>query len=244
MLAPRELRVRYRQSLLDVAWALVTPVVILAVYGYILTQSFGVTTACSPYLTSAWAGLVVWMFFATSVGGAVSSLVASSDLITKVYLPKEAIPLSITVAAIADLAIGMATLLVLMAIQGVPITMWGLAALLPLAVIVVWSAAISVIVAVLATFVRDTIHAVHLAIRVGFFATPVMYEAGILPASLRWTELVNPAAVAIQGLRATLLCGAAPGWKLLLAHLGAASLVLVGSLAYTRQVESRVVDVL
>jgi lipopolysaccharide transport system permease protein len=244
MLAPRELRVRYRQSVLDIAWALINPVVVLAVYGYILTQSFDVTSACAPYLTSAWTGLIVWTFFATAVGSAVTSLISSTDLITKVYFPRETIPLSIAGATLADLGVGFVTLVVLMFIQRVPLTWWALVSILPIAVIVVWSAAISIFASVIASFVRDAVHAVHLAIRVGFFATPVMYEASTLPPSVQWTAQVNPVAVSIEGMRATLLCGMAPAWRTLSIQLAVAGLALVAGVLYTRSVEARMVDVL
>src|SRR5687768_8544554 len=84
ILAPREFRTRYRQSVLDIAWSLISPVVILVVYGIILTRSFGVDGACSPYLSSAWTGLVIWTFFATAVGTATWSLLSSADLLAKV----------------------------------------------------------------------------------------------------------------------------------------------------------------
>ncbi len=244
MLAPRELRVRYRQSLLDVTWALINPVVILAVYGFILTQSFDVRSACAPYLSSAWAGLVVWMFFATAVGTAVTSLVSSSDLITKVYFPREAIPASITLASGADLLVGMGILVVLVLVQGVALSPWAVAALLPLAVVLVWSAAIAILTSVIAAFVRDTIHAVGLALRVGFFATPVMYEASVLPSQVRWAADVNPVAASIEGVRSSLLCGTAPSWSPLLIHLGVGMAVLLAAVSYTRAVEPRIADVL
>lgn len=243
MLAPRELRVRYRQSSLDVAWALISPVVVLIVYGFILTQSFDVKGACAPYLTSAWTGLVIWTFFATAVGGAVTSLIASADLITKVYFPREALPLAMATAALADLAVGMITLLVLMLVQGVSIGIAAVATLLPIAVIVVWSAAISVFVGVLAAFARDTVHGVHLLLRVGFFATPVMYEASFLPSQFAWSADVNPVAVAITGVRTALLCNEWPNWQLLLIQLGAGLAALAAALWYTSRVEPRITDV-
>jgi ABC-type polysaccharide/polyol phosphate export permease len=92
-------------------------------------------------------------------------------------------------------------------------------------------------------FARDIIHAVGLGLRVGFFATPVMYETGFLPSSLSWTAKLNPIAVAINGVRDALLCGRSPNLMLVGAHLvaGVAAFVLV--VHYIRAIESRVVDV-
>ena len=82
VLGPRELRVRYRQSVLDVTWALLSPIAILVVYGLVLTQSFDVTTTCGPYLSNAWIGLVIWTFFATSLGTGVASIISSASEVT------------------------------------------------------------------------------------------------------------------------------------------------------------------
>lgn len=243
VLAPRELRVRYRQSILDIAWALVSPLVILAVYGYILTSSFDVDATCAPYLSSAWAGLVVWTFFSNALGTSVTSMISSAELITKVYFPREAIPLSVVVATLADLGIGLVTLIVLALAQGASVSLEWIEALLPLGVIVLWTLALSTLFAVVAAFARDVVHAVHLGLRVGFFASPVMYESSFLPSALEWTSKVNPVAVSINGLRDTLLCGQSPDVGLQLIHLGAGAGFLVLTMLYTSSVESRLTDV-
>ena len=243
MLAPRELRVRYRQSFLDVTWALISPIVILVVYGLVLTQSFGVEGTCGPYLSSAWVGLVLWTFFATALGTAVFSLIASSDMVTKVYFPREALPLSMVGSALADLGIGLITVVIVMVVQGVHVGWPIVSAVLPIAVVVVWTSAVSVIAGVLAAFVRDVIHVVQLALRVGFFATPVMYETNFLPQQLAWTATVNPLAVGITGLREAALCSTWPDFPLLLIHLVTGSLLLLAGIVYTWSVESRITDV-
>lgn len=243
VLTPRELRTRYRQSLLNVWWAVLSPIAILAVYGAVLTQSFGVGSSCGPYLSSAWAGLVVWTFFSTAVGASSASLVQSADLISKLYFPKEALPLAAVGSAFVELTIGVVTLLGLVLAQGVPLqwsTIWGVFALL---VLVVWAAAIGVFLAALAAFTRDVIHAVSLGLRVGFFASAIMYEADQLPNSLAWTATVNPVTVVATQLRTALLCGTTPDFTLLILHLAIASACLVAAIVYTRAVESRLVDV-
>lgn len=243
VLVGREIRTRYRTSVLDVAWAIITPVVLMVVYGLILTQSFDVSGSCAPYLSSAWAGLVLWTAFATAVGGAVSSLVASSSLITKVYFPLEAIPLAIVGASLLDLGVGLVSLVALVVVQGVDLHPVGFALLAPVAVLVVWAAVLSMLTAALAVFARDLVHGVGLALRVGFFATPVMYETGFLPSSLEWTAKVNPVAVAINGVRDALLCGRSPDTALVGGHLAAGLVAFAVVVLYIRAIEPRVVDV-
>lgn len=244
ILTPREFRTRYRQSVLDVAWALISPVTVCAVYGIILTRSFDVGAACSPYLSSAWTGLVLWTFFATAVGTAAWSLISTADLLSKVYFPREAIPLSVVGAGGVDLAVGLVTVLVVVLVQGVDLRPIALTAVFAVVVLIVWSAAISILVAVVSVFLRDVNHAVQLALRVGFFATPVMYESAVLPEGLAWTSTVNPVAVAIDGVREPLLCGQSPAYGLLSIQLGAGLALLVLSVLYTRAIERRMVDVI
>lgn len=242
VLAPRELRTRYRQSILDIAWALISPVAVLIVYGIVLTQSFKVTGGGVPYLSLAWSGLVLWTFFSMSLGTSVSSLISSRDLVTKVNFPKEALPLSMVAASLADLAIGLATVFILAAVQGIWPTWTTILFPLPLVLLVVWSAAVGVFVGVLAAFVRDVPHVVQLVVRVGFFATPVMYDADTLPPAFAWTAWVSPVAVSIEAFRDCVLRGDVPNLALLGAHLVIGSGLLLAAVLYTRSVEARVTD--
>lgn len=244
VLTPREIRLRYRENVLDIAWALITPIAIMAVYGVVLTQSFDVTGSCAPYLATAWTGLVPWTFFASGMGVAVWSLVTSSGLLAKIYFPREAIPLSVVGAALVDLQIGILTVLGVAIFQGVDPQLASLGIFPSLAVLIVWTAALGVLSSAVAVFVRDVTQVVQLGLRVGFFATPVMYEPNLLPSAFAWTASVNPLAVAIEGIRDSLLCGTWPRWGLLFVHLCVGLALLLGSVLYMRSVESRMADVL
>lgn len=242
VLAPRDLKVRYRQSVLDIVWALISPVLVLIVYGLVLAQ-FGVTDVCGPYLSFAWTGLVLWTFFATAIGSAVTSLVSASDIVTKIYFPREALPLASAMSALADLGIGLLLLVIVFLAQGVRPALTMVVAPLPLLVLLIWTAAASIWVGVIAAFVRDVIHLVNLFLRVGFFATPVMYSTEFLPRQFAWTATANPLAVAITGLRESLLCQTWPDMGLQGAHVVIGLVVLAAGVVYTASVESRIADV-
>lgn len=243
ILVPREFRVRYRESILDLAWAIITPLVYLLVYGIILTQAFGAEGGCAPYLSSAWTGLVVWTFFAGALGTATSSLIIASGLTSKIYFPREAIPLADVGVTFIDFVISFATIFVVAGLQGVTPTRTVIAAVPVVLMIAVWTCALSIFASALAVFIRDLTQAVQLFLRAGFFATPVMYEAAFL-GSLRWLAAVNPIAVGIDSLRRCLLCHLWPNWSLLAIHLTAGSILLVASLFYMRKIEQRMADVL
>jgi ABC-type polysaccharide/polyol phosphate export permease len=101
-----------------------------------------------------------------------------------------------------------------------------------------------VFASVLAVFLRDVTQAVQLLLRVGFFATPVMYEPSLIPEAFRWTADLNPVAVAIAGVRNPVLCGTAPPWGALVAQGVAGFAALVLAVLYVRSVEARMTDVL
>lgn len=244
VLAPRELRSRYRQSVLDIAWALISPIAVLIVYGIVLTQSFNVTGGGIPYLSLAWSGLVLWTFVATSLGTSVVSLISSQDLVTKVNFPKEALPLSMVGASTIDLAIGLTTVFLLALAQGLRPTWAALLFPLPILLLLLWTAAVGVLVAVFAAFVRDVPHVIQLGIRIGFFASPVMYDAAVLPPAFEWTAVVSPVAVSIEAFRDTVLRGQVPDMTVLTIHIVIACVLLVAAVLYTRAVEARVTDVI
>jgi ABC-type polysaccharide/polyol phosphate export permease len=246
VLAPRELRIRYRQSFLNLFWAVLSPVAIMAIYGVVLSQSFDVTGSCSSYLTSAWAGLVVWTFVASAIGVGAASLVQSADLISKLYFPREALPLAAVGAALVELAIG-AVILVGLALfdsKAAPLGPAALTGLLPVLAVILWMAAISTVLAALASFTRDVVHGVSLALRVGFFASAVMYEVSDLPSALAWSADVNPVTMAATGLRQSVLCGEVVSLPVTTAHLVLATVALVAAVRYMRAVETRIVDVI
>lgn len=243
ILTPREFRVRYRESMLDLAWAVITPLVYMAVYGVILTQAFGATGSCAPYLSSAWTGLVVWTFFSGGFGMATSSLIMAAPLTSKIYFPREAIPLADVGVNGLDFAISFFTIFIVAGLQHIAPTITVLGAIPVVLLLVVWTCALSIFASALAVFIRDLTQAVQLFLRAGFFATPVMYDASFL-GSLSWLAVINPIAVAIDGLRRTLLCGLWPNWSLTAIHLTVGSVLLVLSLLYMRKIEQRIADVL
>jgi len=243
VMAIREFRTRYRQSVLDAMWSLINPVVVMLVYGVILRSAFHASGDGVPYLTFAWTGLIVWTFFSSSLAQAMPSLVMSADLLTKVYFPREAVPLAMVGATLVDLGIGIITAIGVGISQGVRPSATAVAVLVPLAIIILWAAALGIFGAVLTVFLRDINHAGQLILRVGFFATPVMYSPSALPRSLRWTARVNPASVCIEGVRDTLLRHRWPEWGLLGIHGLVAGVLFLAAIAYTRAVESRIPDV-
>ena len=182
----RDVRAQYRQSTFDIGWSLLTPMITVAGFGLVLSYVFGVEGEGAPYVTFAWAGVVIWTFVATGLTKGASSLVWSADLVRKVAFPKEVVPLAAVASATLDLAVGMVVLGGLMAVQGVTTSVTAVAVLPVLAVAFAWTCGVAVLLATLTVFIRDVAHGLAVVLRVGIFVTPVMYPASAVPEQYRW----------------------------------------------------------
>jgi ABC-2 type transport system permease protein len=174
----------------------------------------------------------------------VQSLVANADLVSKVYFPREVLALSIVGASLVDLIIGVAVLVPLLAVQVKTVAITALAVIPILVVVLVWTAAVTVLTATVSVFLRDGIHATRLAIQVGFFASPVMYSTAILPPHLAAWSRLNPLAVCINAMREALLFQRWPDWTWLGLHAAGGTALLAIAVVLTRSVEDRMVDVI
>ena len=240
----REVRVQYRQSALDLGWTLLTPVITLAGYGFVLTQAFHVDGNGVPYLTFAWAGLIMWTFMANALARGSVSLLAAADLVRKVSFPREVVPIATVLAAGLDLVIGFVVLAGLMLVQGVH-PHWTIIALVPvLAVLFIMVTGYAIIFATITAFVRDLAHGLNVILRIGIFVTPVMYPVSQVPARYQWALRGNPMAVLIEAMRDCTLRGRWPDWKLVGAHAAVAVVLLVIARWYVHRVEGRIADVI
>lgn len=242
--AAREVRSRYKQNAGKGVWMLVQPVVMVLIYGFVFTQIFDVTGQGLPYLSMAWAGLVLWQFFQHGVQMGMHSFLYESATLSKVWFPREIVPLTPGTAAFVDLGIGLVVLVAVALVQGVSIGITAVGAVAPLVVLAVWMYALALLLAPVAVFLRDVTTVVPLILRLGFFATPVMYSAAEVPDEYAWLREANPVAVAITGVRDAVLSGLWPGWKLLAVHLVAGLVLLGATFRYLRRVEDRLVDAL
>lgn len=243
-LTVREYRARYRQSLLDLGWSLLTPVTFLIVYGIIFSVAFKVDGEGAPYLAFVWAGLVIWSVFSAGLSMGSMALLSNADLMSKVYFPREVLPLAMVGTALIDLAISLVVLVGIVAVQIRSVSVTAVATIPVIAVIVVWTAALAIITGAVTVFVRDVAQLVQLFLRLAIFATPVMYGPAVLPSSLHFLLWANPVAVCITGLRDATLYQVWPDWTLLGAQGLAGLALLVLAVAYTRSVELRMIDVI
>jgi ABC-type polysaccharide/polyol phosphate export permease len=235
-LAERDIRIRYKQAVLGFAWTLLTPLALMVVFTIFFQRVAKVDTGGVPYPLFAYLGLLPWTFFSTSVSQGGQSLVTNSQLVNKVYCPREVFPLaSVTVAAI-DTAISVSMLGLLFVVYGFlpkATTVWVPVLLL---VQVAFTFGLTMIISALVVYFRDLRHVLPIVLQVGLFVTPVAYSMDVIPESMQVLySAANPLAPVIDGYRRTILLGMAPDWQLLLAGaITAMTLLTLGYVLFKR----------
>ena len=200
----RDIKVRYKQTFIGVAWAVLQPLIAMVILTIFFGRPAQLPSEGIPYPLFAYAGLLAWTFFANAVFSSSNSLVGSGPLITKVYFPRLLIPVAAVGARLVDFAIAFVLLVGLMGYYGVAFT-WRQLFLVPLIVMTMLLAlGCGMFLSALNVKYRDVNVALPHVIQVLMFATPVFYSTTMLPLRLRSVAELNPLAVLVQGYRAAL----------------------------------------
>jgi len=247
-LAWRDVKVRYKQTALGAAWAILQPLLTMLVFTLFFGGLAKVGSDGLPYPIFSYAGLLPWTLFAEGVARSSQSLVASSNLIKKVYFPRLIVPASAIMAGLLDFAIAFGVLIGLMAFYGI----WPSAAILylPLLLILVLTIGLGVGIwlAALNVEYRDVRYVVPFFIQMWLFVTPVIYPASKVVAKLQsmgvppWLYGLNPMAGVVEGFRWSLLGRTAVPVSLIVASVFAAVVILVSGAFYFRRMEKTFAD--
>jgi lipopolysaccharide transport system permease protein len=248
-LTKRELQIRYKQSFFGITWAILQPLV----FAFVFALFFGLVLKVAvpgdiPYPVFAVAGIVPWQFTSQAITAGAGSLVLDSDLISKVYFPRLALPISKALGLILDLVIALAVVVVVTLAYGVSIaaTFYLVPAFLLLGVVTAF--ALATLFSALNVKYRDIQVLVPMLVQILFFASPVLYSGTIVGSSSGefWSYLyyVNPMATVLDGTRWALLDQPAPGIAKVLISIGSASVLLVGAVLYFRRAEQFFADVI
>ena len=237
----RDIKVRYKQTVLGAAWAILQPVMTMAVFSVFLGRLAHVPSDGIPYPLFSFVALVPWTYFSTAVSGASASVVSSQQLISKVYFPRLLVPLAAVVTPLVDLGFALITLVALLwwyhVVPGTAIV-W-LPALIALAVVSAF--AVSLALATLTVRYRDVRYVVPFAMQFWMFATPVAYPASLVPERWRVLYGLNPMTGVVEGFRWVLVGGRAPG-LIILASALVIAVLLVAALFYFRSAEGTFAD--
>jgi lipopolysaccharide transport system permease protein len=240
----REISVRYKQTLLGFGWAILQPVAMAVIFSIVVGRWLAGPSADLPYFVFALSGLVAWQLFTHGVSGASASMVTNERLVTRVYIPRLALPLAAVLSGVADFV---ASLLVLLGVMAWTGHFPGIrTVLVPL--VVCWtllaSAGAGILLAALNVRYRDVRHAVPFLSQIWLFATPVLYSFdAVAPAVRPWLAL-NPMVGVVEAFRWALLGAAAPEPATVIVSLLATAALFIGGVGYFRWAEREFADVI
>ena len=243
VLAARDVRVRYKQTVLGFLWAIVQPLMLMVVFSILFGRLAQMPSDGIPYPVFVYAALLPWTFFATAIGASGNSLVGSAHLVSKVYFPRLIIPLSSIGAGLVDFTISAGVLLLLMAWYGVGWSINLLAAPLLIAGVVFIALGVGTLLSALTVTYRDFRYVIPFIIQFWMFATPVVYPASLVPEAWRWLLYLNPMAGLIEGFRSVFL-GRPFDIPALGLSLGVALIFFVVGVAYFEKAERRFADII
>ena len=210
-LALREIQVRYKQSFIGIAWALLQPVLTTAIFTFVFSYLARIPTDSIPYPVFVFSGLLMWQYFSRVVADAAGSLVKNEAIITKVFFPRLILPLVPTIAAAVEFFIALVVLVAVMLFYGmVPSP---LIVLVPLVVVAagLLGYGIGLVLSPLNAIYRDIGIALPFFIQIAMYLTPVIYPVTFVPAQYQWLYALNPAATLIDTMRAIVVSAAWPG---------------------------------
>ncbi|HEV2844588.1 MAG TPA: ABC transporter permease [Thermoanaerobaculia bacterium] len=240
----RDVKVRYKQTALGVAWAVLQPVATMLVFSLFFGRLAGVPSDGVPYPLFSFAALVPWTFFATGLALSANSLVGSQNLVTKVYFPRLVIPAATVLSGVVDFALAFAVLLGMMAGYGLPPgprLLWTIPFLL---LALVTSLGAGLWLSALNVRYRDVRYVIPFLVQLWLFATPIAYPGSLLEEPWRTVYGINPMVGVVEGFRWALLgTGAPPGPAVAVSGLAALAL-LAGGVLYFRRTERTFADVI
>jgi lipopolysaccharide transport system permease protein len=243
-LAWRDVKVRYKQAALGVAWAVIQPLFTMIIFALFFGRLAGMPSEGIPYPLFSYCGLLPWTYFSGTLSQAGNSLISNSNLITKVYFPRALLPASSAVGGILDFLVGSGFLIIMMIYYRVK-PGWSLL-LAPLFVLdmVVLVFGVSMLLAAMNVRYRDVKYAIPFLIQIWLFVTPIIYPATFLPKRYQQVLALNPMAGIVEGFRACLF----PGRPMDLMLVGTSTLVtllvlVVGAL-YFRKTEQTFADII
>lgn len=243
-LAWRDIKVRYKQTVLGMLWAILQPVLTMAVFAIFFGRLAGIDQKISvPYPLFAFCALLPWQLFAFAIGQSTNSLVSNERLITKVYFPRIIIPMSSVFAGLSDFTVSFFVLALLLCVYGI-MPSAAVLFIIPLIVLAILTAlGVGVWLSALNVKYRDVRYTVPFLTQLWLFVTPIAYPSSLVPEKWRIVYAINPMAGVVEGFRWSLLgSGNPPGIMLLVSTLAAMAILLSG-MYYFRRVERTFADV-
>jgi lipopolysaccharide transport system permease protein len=243
-LSVHRVKVRYKQSVLGISWAILQPLSLMLIYTAIFSSVAKIKSDGVPYAVFAYSALLLWTAFSTALTNATNGLVSHQQLVTKVYFPREILPLTYVFASVFDFAIGSTVLAGLMIYYRVPLTLNILYAVPIIALLVAFATAAAFVFSATQVRFRDIGVAMPLLLQLWMFASPVVYPLSAVPQSIQPLYMLNPMAGIVDSFRRIVVQGLPPAGAPLATAAVVALVALPLSYMYFKHVESTVADVI
>jgi lipopolysaccharide transport system permease protein len=239
----RDVKVRYKQTALGAAWAIIQPFFMMVVFSLFFGRLAGVPSDGIPYPVFSFCGLLPWQLFAHALTESSNSLVGSQNLITKVYFPRLVIPIAAVLGGMIDFAIAFVILLLMMLYYGI-VPSWAIVTLPGFLLLALLTAlAVGLWLSALNVKYRDIRYTINFLVQFWLFATPVAYPSSLIPEQYRAIYGLNPMAGVVEGFRWALLGKTEPPGAMLWVSVAVVVALLLGGLYYFRHMEQEFADI-
>jgi len=243
-LAWRDVKVRYKQTLLGISWAIIQPFMTMIVFSVVFGRLARIPSDGIPYPVFAFAALVPWSFFSSAMGSSANSLVSSSSLLSKVYFPRLIIPVASVLPGLIDFGIAFVILLGMIIFYGIAPT-WSILALpLLVALTLLIALGVGLWASALNVKYRDMRYAIPFITQLWLFATPVAYPSSLLDETWRTVYALNPMVSVVEGFRAALLGRPMPTPAMFAVSGLIAALLFATGIYYFRRTERYFADII
>src|SRR6202142_3875758 len=239
----RDIKVRYKQTAIGGAWAVLQPVMTMLVFSLFFGRLAKMPSAGLPYPIFYLCALLPWLYFASAMQAATNVMVDQQKVITKVYFPRLVLPFSAVIAPLLDFFIGFVFLLLTMAYYRIAPTVHILLVPFFLILVILTALGVGLWLSALNAIYRDVRHVVPFLVQFWMFASPVVYPSSLVPAKWRWLYGLNPMAGVIEGFRWSLTGTGYPPSRMLLVSSAVVLVVLVSGLMYFQKMETTIADV-
>src|SRR3989338_2399357 len=199
-LTKREIKIRYKQTTLGSAWAVLQPFSLMLIFSLVFGVFLGLESQGLPYPVFYYSALLTWLFFSTSMSFGSHSVINNSNLVAKVYFPRETLPLASLGAAVLDLMVASIIFVLMMAYYNIPIIF----------ILILFTLSVVLFTSALVVIWRDLKFVVPLVVQIWMFASPIIYPVNKVPENLQFFYMLNPMAVVIENFRRVTLFAKEP----------------------------------
>ncbi len=239
----KQIRVRYKQTVLGALWAILRPLITMVVFTVVFSKFAKIQSDGISYPIFSYCALLPWMFFSGALTSAISSVVDNSNLIKQIYFPREIFPLSAILTNLFDFCVASVIFIGMAILYRINVTVLILLAPVLLFLQILFTIGVSFFFSAINVRYRDISHAAVFMIQIWMFACPIVYPVSAVPENIRMLYMLNPMAVIIDGYRRVFLQGLAPQWNYLLLSVFIILIVCGVSYQYFKRAELTFADI-